>query len=174
MLQNNNKTVGLVMSGYRPSFVGLWRAPELPIVFFSFLLHFVWEFLQVPTYAGMAEMPHWEATKLCIWATLGDVGFALTAFWVASMAVRKRDWVLRPTRLPTAIFVVAGIILTLGFEYYYTSISLRWTYSDLMPLVPPLGTGLSPLLQWLIVPLIVIWLTSNHLLGAQSLHDEDA
>jgi hypothetical protein len=25
-------------------------------------------------------------------------------------------------------------------------------YTDAMPLVPPLGTGLSPLLQWLVVP----------------------
>ena len=30
--------------------------PELPVAMFSFLLHFLWEFLQVPTYAGMAEM----------------------------------------------------------------------------------------------------------------------
>ena len=55
------------------------------------------------------------------------------------------------------IFVGVGVFLTVSFEYYYTNISLRWTYSELMPLVPPFGTGLSPLLQWIIVPLIVIY-----------------
>lgn len=149
----------------------VWNAPELPVAYFSFVLHFVWEFVQVPTYTGMAELPHWEAIKLCMSATFGDVGFALTAFWLASLAARSRDWILRPTRFPTAIFVVVGIFLTVGFEYYYTNISLRWTYSDLMPLVPPFGTGLSPLLQWLIVPLLVVWLTRRHLLGAQAIHD---
>lgn len=149
---------------------GLWGAPELPVAFFSFVLHFVWEFVQVPTYAGMAEMPHWEAIKLCMSATFGDVGFALTAFWVASLAARRRGWILRPTRVPSTIFVGVGILLTVGFEYYYTSISLRWTYSDLMPLVPPLGTGLSPLLQWLVIPILVIWLTRRHLLGVNVIH----
>ncbi|MDZ4308139.1 hypothetical protein [Allopontixanthobacter sp.] len=145
--------------------------PELPVVYFSFVLHFVWEFVQVPTYSGMAELPHWEAIKLCMSATFGDVGFALIAFWLASLAARSRDWILRPTRFPAAIFVAVGIALTVGFEYYYTNVSLRWTYSDLMPLVPPFGTGLSPLLQWIVIPPIVIGLTPRHLLGAQAIHD---
>lgn len=146
---------------------GLWEVPELPVAFFSFLLHFVWEFVQVPTYTGMAEMAHWEAIKLCMSATFGDVGFALTAFWTASLAARSRNWIIRPERLPIAIFVAVGIALTIGFEYYYTNVSLRWTYSDAMPLVPPLGTGLSPLMQWLVIPPLVIWLSRRHLLGAR-------
>jgi hypothetical protein len=158
-------------SGDRARPAGRWEAPELPVSYFSFVLHFVWEFVQVPTYTGMAELPHWEAIKLCLSATFGDVGFALTAFWVACLAARRRDWILRPTRFSATIFVAVGIVLTVGFEYYYTNISLRWTYSELMPLVPPLGTGLSPLLQWFVVPLLVIWLTRRHLLGAQAIHE---
>jgi hypothetical protein len=159
-------------TGARPA--GLWEVPELPVAFFSFLLHFVWEFVQVPTYTGMAAMAHWEAIKLCMSATFGDVGFALTAFWIASLAARSRDWILRPERLPVAILVGVGIALTVGFEYYYTNVSLRWTYSDAMPLVPPFGTGLSPLAQWLIIPPLVIWLTRRHLLGARAIREGSA
>ena len=174
MVENTSKTASGAMSGYRARPAGLWRTPELPVIFFTFLLHFVWEFVQVPTYTGMAELPHWEAIKLCMSATFGDVGFALTAFWLASLAARRRDWILRPTRFSAAIFVAVGIVLTVGFEYYYTNISMRWTYSELMPLVPPLGTGLSPLLQWLVIPPLVIWLTRRHLLGAQAINEADA
>jgi hypothetical protein len=102
---------------------GLRHAPELPVAFFSFVLHFVWEFVQVPTYAGMADMAHWEAIKLCMSATFGDVGFALTAFWTASVVARGRNWILRPTRVPAAVFVAVGIVLTVAFEYYYTNIT---------------------------------------------------
>jgi len=157
----------LSTDGARPA--GLWEVPELPVVFFSFVLHFVWEFVQVPTYTGMAELAHWEAIKLCMSATFGDVGFALTAFWTASVAARSRDWILRPNRVRVAVFVAVGILLTVGFEYYYTNLSLRWTYSELMPLVPPFGTGLSPLLQWLAIPPLVVWLTRRHLLGARAI-----
>lgn len=171
MEQTSEKTARDADSGERARPDGVRSAPELPIAYFSFVLHFVWEFVQVPTYTGMAELLHWEATKLCMSATFGDVAFALTAFWLASLAARRRDWIIRPTRLPAAIFVAVGIVLTVGFEYYYTNISMRWTYSDLMPLVPPLGTGLSPLLQWFIVPPLVVWLTRRHLLGAKAIHD---
>ena len=144
----------------------LSEQPDIPVFVFSFLLHFVWEFLQVPAYAGMAELPHWEGVKLCTSATIGDVGFALAAFWTASVIARSRLWLLRPRPSETAIFLAAGVALTVGFEYYYTNLSLRWTYSELMPLVPPFGTGLSPLLQWLAIPPLVLWLSRRHLLGA--------
>lgn len=145
----------------------LVELPEFSIAVFSFLLHFVWEFLQAPTYAGMAEMNHWDGIKLCTSATFGDVGFALVAFWAASLLARSRLWVFNPTTLQFLLFLAVGIGLTIGFEYYYTNISLRWTYSELMPLVPPFGTGLSPLLQWAIIPPLVLWLTRRQLRQAE-------
>ncbi|HSM39447.1 MAG TPA: hypothetical protein VK862_01750 [Afifellaceae bacterium] len=77
----------------RNCFVSL---PELNLVVFSFAFHFVWEALQVPTYSGMAEMAHWSATLLCARATVGDVGFALTAFWITALAARSRRWFVNP------------------------------------------------------------------------------
>jgi len=88
MEHTNEKTAGDAYSGDRARHASVWNAPELPVSYFSFVLHFVWEFVQVPTYTGMAEMPHWEAIKFCMSATFGDVGFALTAFWLASLAAR--------------------------------------------------------------------------------------
>lgn len=137
----------------------LWAVPEITVAFLSFTLHFVWEFIQVPTYAEMAVMPHWEGVKLCTSATFGDVGFALTAFWTTAAAARSRYWILTPRIWQVAMFIAIGIGLTVGFEYYYTEVSERWNYSDLMPLVPPFGTGLSPLLQWIVIPLLVLSLS---------------
>jgi len=148
---------------------GLLEAPELRVAFSFFPLHFVWEFIQVPTSTGMTEMNHWRGIKLSLWATFGDVGFALTAYWTARLVARSRGWILRPTRVPFMVFVAVGIGLTIGFEFYHTNISLRWTYSDLMPLVPPFGTGLSPLLQWLVLPPLVVWLTGRLMIGAQGI-----
>lgn len=137
----------------------LWAVPEVTVAFLSFCLHFVWEFVQVPTYAGMADMNHWEGIKVCLSATVGDVGFALTAFWVTALAARSRRWIADPAGWQLGLFVAVGVGLTVGFEYYYTEVSLRWTYSELMPRVPPFGTGLSPLVQWLVIPLLVASLT---------------
>lgn len=137
----------------------MWAIPEVTVGFLSFCLHYVWEFLQVPTYAGMADLNHWEGIKICTSATIGDVGFALTAFWVTALAARSRRWIVESKPWQLGLFMAVGIGLTVGFEYYYTEISLRWTYSELMPRVPPFGTGLSPLIQWIVVPLLVVSLT---------------
>ncbi|MFU8777905.1 MAG: hypothetical protein ACNA7M_09585 [Roseovarius sp.] len=169
MARDIDPTTAVVLPTDGVRAAGPLEAPELPVALFSFLLHFVWEFVQVPAFAGLAGMSHWAAIKLCMSATVGDVGFALTAFWIASLTARGRGWILRPPRLPVAIFLAVGIALTVGFEYYHTTISLRWAYSAVMPLVPPFGTGLSPLLQWLVIPPLVIWLTRRHLLGARAI-----
>ena len=42
-------------------------------------------------------------------------------------------------------------------------IGWNWRYSDLMPRLPPLGTGLSPVLQWLILPPLMIRLVRGQL-----------
>jgi hypothetical protein len=144
---------------------GVAGPPELGIGLFSFLLHFVWEFLQVPAYAGMAAIDHWDGVKLCLSATVGDTGLAVTAFWAASVAARTRYWIVRPCPRDLLIFVATGIVLTIGFEYYHTNVSLRWTYADAMPVVPPFGTGLVPLLQWTLIPPVVVWLAARHLGG---------
>jgi hypothetical protein len=146
--------------------------PEINLAVLSFAFHFVWEALQVPTYAGMAEMAHWPATLLCTRATVGDIGFALTAFWITALAARSRRWFMNPQPWHITLFLGIGIALTIGFEWYYVEVSGRWIYSDLMPLVPPFGTGLSPLAQWIVVPLLVLFILRRQTAGADALSGE--
>ena len=56
----------------------------------------------------------------------------------------------------------ASLALGLGYtifsEWLNTSVRGSWVYSDLMPIVPLLGTGLAPFLQWIVVPLVAMWI----------------
>ena len=47
---------------------------------------------------------------------------------------------------------------TIFSEWLNTSVRGSWTYSDLMPVVPVIGTGLAPLLQWCVVPTLAQWI----------------
>jgi hypothetical protein len=144
-------------------------APEPSVALFSFLLHFVWEFIQVPAFEGMPRTGHWEGILLCLRATVGDVGLGLLAFWAASLAAHSRSWVLEPRRWPMTVFIAVGLGLTIVLEYYSTEIAGRWSYSEIMPLIPGLGTGVTPLLQWTLIPPVVVWLARRHLVGVQEL-----
>ncbi|MDR5904907.1 MULTISPECIES: hypothetical protein [Halomonadaceae] len=151
----------------------LLATPEFNVALFAFLLNYPWEFLQVPLFAEMPEMGHWDAVLFCTRATLGDVLIALVAYWAVAAVLRQRDWLLRPHGRAIAGFVVVGVVITIGLEWHATVLQDRWQYAERMPTLPLLGTGLAPLLQWLVLPPLVVWLARRLMLGEACLRRPD-
>ncbi|WP_018865248.1 hypothetical protein [Thioalkalivibrio sp. ARh3] len=145
--------------------------PEFNVAVFAFLLNYPWEFLQVPFFDDMPTMPHWEAVVFCTRATLGDVLIALAAFWGVAALTRNRSWILQPTLRTVLLFVAIGVVITIGLEWHATAIDDRWQYADTMPTLPILGTGLLPLIQWVILPLLLIWFVRRQVRGQLALND---
>ena len=139
--------------------------PEFSVVVFSFLLNLVWEYWQVPFFRGMANESHWIGVKTCTQATVGDAGISLAAFWITALLARSRSWIMRPSRSDIAIFIGVGLVATIVFETLATAVLERWAYSDTMPRLPIVGTGLLPLLQWLVIPPLVLWFVRRQIGG---------
>jgi hypothetical protein len=130
---------------------------ELNVVIFAFLLNFVWEFWQVPFYRDLPSGPHWQATKVCSLATVGDAAIMLVSFWAVAAAARARAWVLGPSAVQVVLFTMVGIVVTVIAEWVATEELHVWAYANQMPILPLLGMGLLPLLQWMILPPPVVW-----------------
>ena len=85
----------------------------------------------------------------------------LTSYWIVSGVTGGRYWFLpqRPSRWVSFV----GVGLVLAFVSEYTAIHYRnlWQYSDRMPIVPGLNIGLTPILQWLILPPVVLVLLTR-------------
>lgn len=141
------------------------EAPELNIAFFSFLLHFVWEMWQVPFFADMPSTAHWSGVAICTRATLGDSVMAVAALWAGGAPRRNRRWLLTPRWREVGLYLGTGLVLTVAFEWLATGPLERWAYGPDMPRVPWIGTGMLPLLQWLVVPPIALWITARQLRG---------
>ena len=139
------------------------------MVFFAFLLHLAWEFAQVPLFARMPSASHWAAVQVCGRAAVGDALIALVAFWGVAATARSRAWVLAPTRGQLLVFLGIGILITIVMEWLATQVLGRWAYGPEMPIVPVLGVGVSPLLQWVVVPPLVLWIVRRQLLGMEAL-----
>ena len=45
-----------------------------------------------------------------------------------------------------------GVAYTIFSEWLNIVVRQSWAYSEAMPVVPLIGVGLSPLLQWLVIP----------------------
>lgn len=140
---------------------------------FGFLAHFAWEMLQIPWFAGMIEAPHGAIVWLCIRATGGDVVILVAAYWVASLAAGRRHWLVAGAGLPALVVVAVGVAVTVVFEWLATGPLERWQYGDAMPVVPVIDTGLAPLLQWIVLPPLILWLARRHILGSMALRRTD-
>lgn len=120
-------------------------------IFLVFALNFVWEMAQGGLFAGMTALPFWTATRRCLMATVGDVGFTAIAFGISSAVARRVDWAVSPARrgAATVVFLLSGLLLAVLYERWALATG-RWMYTGRMPVV--LGIGVSPLAQWVVLP----------------------
>ena len=134
------------------------RVPaELDLLIMSFPMHFTWEFLQAPLFRNMQNATHMDGIKICLQATLGDMVIALIAFWLTSFLAGTRQWPAQPYRRTLAAWLSTGLAITVALEFYSTEIAERWAYGASMPRLPVIGTGIAPVIQWIVVPLLVLW-----------------
>lgn len=139
------------------------HSPEFNVAIFSFLLSFLWETQQMPFYQVSPELSCFERTRNCTLATVGDVGILLVSFWVVAAISKSRQWVQQPNWRQISIFTFVGIVITVVFEALATGPLGMWAYAKSMPTIPFFGTGLLPLLMWILIPPLMIWFVKRQL-----------
>ena len=138
-----------------------WWQPWAALAMFAFLLHFAWEMLQVPAYRAMPDARHWDAVQTCLRATVGDVVLTLVAYSSVAAASRRRWWLGTPTAGTITGFVALGLVITIVVEALSVYVLRRWAYAPGSPTI--LGIGITPLLQWTVLPPLTLWLARRHL-----------
>lgn len=145
--------------------------PEFNVLLFAFLLNLPWEFIQVPLFEGMTTKPHWEAVKGCTRAALGDAAIMLVAYWGVAAMCEGRCWITKPIQRTLWTLLSICVCIAIAIEW----LALRghwlatWRYSATMPVIPGLNVGLVPVLQWVVLPPLVTWLTERQLRGQTTL-----
>lgn len=122
--------------------------------------YFVWEMLQAPAFTGMPP-GWWAATAVCALATVGDGVIVLAVFAVGAGLYRDWRWFAPPRPGRSAIVVLAGVIVHVAIEWVMVHRLGRWGYQPWHPIVPPLGIGVVPLLQPLVVLPLVFWVLAR-------------
>lgn len=126
---------------------GLWSA-------LAFVLNLVWEIAQVRLYSIWDAADRMAVAWALLHCTLGDVVIALALFALAGVLLRCADSpVLRPWT-GGAIVVIGAIAYTVWSEWFNVYRAGSWGYTASMPMI--FGIGLAPLLQWLILPPVMV------------------
>jgi hypothetical protein len=76
-------------------------------------------------------------------------------FALAGMVLRRSDWPVSHPWTGSAIVVAGALAYTAWSEWYNVYRAGNWAYAANMPMI--FGIGLSPLLQWLVLPPVMVW-----------------
>lgn len=121
-------------------------------------LSLAWEAMHVRLYALWTEVAPAYIAFAVLHCTLGDVLIGASALLLAlilSGAAGFAEW--RPTRI-ALLTTLLGTAYTVWSEWMNVTLLRSWSYADAMPRVPigDFEIGLTPLLQWLIVPSLAL------------------
>jgi hypothetical protein len=121
------------------------------------LANLVWEFAHMPLYTLWETGSPSEIAFAALHCTGGDILIALASVMLALILSGKASWPQVDSRRIIVVAVVLGLSYTLFSEWLNIEIRQSWAYRDIMPVVPLVDAGLSPVLQWIIVPLAAFW-----------------
>ena len=126
-----------------------------------------WETLQLPLYTIWTTGTVAERTFAVVHCTGGDALIALSALVGSLAMVGSSTWPNERFRKVAVLALVMGVAYTGFSEWLNISVRRSWAYSDLMPVLPVAGgIGISPLLQWVVVPAGAFWAVRSQGRGA--------
>jgi hypothetical protein len=116
----------------------------------------IWEAAQLPLYTIWLTATAIELTFAVLHCTAGDVLIGSASLLAALSLVGNRDWPKESRGRVTALTIGFAVAFTIFSEWFNVEVRRSWAYAPAMPLIPPLGTGLAPLLQWIMIPLLAL------------------
>ena len=127
--------------------IALWSA-------LAFVLNMVWEISHVGLYTLWKEADGLRIAWSIFHCTVGDVLIALAMFALAAIVLWRADWPVSRPWTGGLIVVIAAMAFTAWSEWYNVYRVGAWNYTTSMPLI--FGIGLTPLLQWLVLPPVMM------------------
>lgn len=135
----------------------LWLVALRRYFVFAIPAHLIWEIVQLPLYTIWYKDPPGKIAFAAIHCTGGDAMIAGASLLGALLLCGNRHWPNECYIAVAAPAVLAGVAYTIFSEWHNTEVRNSWAYSSLMPTLPRIGTGLSPLLQWFVIPIAAFW-----------------
>lgn len=122
------------------------------LIVLAFLFNVAWEILQIPLYEGGTYA--WSHILFCVLASVADVIMVLLIYFSFALLYKNALWPQNLNLIRVVFLILTGGIGAVLAEMRHLSIA-TWSYAEAMPVIPILNAGLSPVLQFMILPLII-------------------
>lgn len=126
------------------------------IIGISLLLNFAWEMLQMPLFKGMDL--NWQDILFCAAASVADTLMVVLLYYGFAIIYQELFWAKQMSWQRILLLMVVGFAGAVLAELRHTSAG-NWSYSKSMPLLPVLNVGVVPVLQFIVLPAIIYFLS---------------
>lgn len=117
----------------------------------AFLLNLIWEIVQMPLYKNGSY--NLSEITFCTLASVADALMVVLIYLGIALIYKSPFWIEDIKWQQLLLVILIGGVGAVLAEMRHLS-SGSWAYSPSMPIVPLANVGLSPLLQFMILPLL--------------------
>lgn len=119
---------------------------------FALLFNLAWEILQIPLFKG--GVYEWHHILFCLLDSVADVIMLLLIYFGFALIYKNALWVINLNTKRIILLILTGGTGAILAEVRHLSIG-TWSYAGTMPLIPVVNVGLSPVLQFMILPILI-------------------
>jgi hypothetical protein len=130
----------------------MFRQIVVTTILFAFFFNVAWEMLQMPLFKG--GVYDWQHILFCVLATVADVIMVLLIYLGFALIYKNAIWVNKLNTKRIILLILIGGTGAVLAEVWQLSIG-TWSYADAMPLIPVVHVGLSPVLQFMVLPILI-------------------
>ena len=122
----------------------------------SFILNEVWELLQMPLYSSAYY--NLGDVVFCTLGALADMIMVLLLYVCFGFIYKNPFWIWQSNWFKICVVMLTGLVGAVLSEKRHLKIG-SWAYDESMPIVPFVNVGLSPVLQFLLLPVSIYFLS---------------
>lgn len=126
------------------------------VAFLAYFFNLVWEIAQGFLYQGYVY--DFQHISFCALASVADVFMVLLIYFGFALIYRHFFWIEPLTFTKVLLTVSVGGVGAIFAETRHLAAG-NWAYADAMPLLPIVEVGLSPVLQFMLLPILIYWLS---------------
>ena len=135
-----------------------YRNYIIKVAVIAFSVNFIWEVLQGPLYEGFEY--DWQHISFCALASIADMLMVLILFFGFALVYRNLYWVMNWDFEIIVPLVLVGSVGAIFGEICHLERD-DWGYAEPMPIIPLVEIGISPLLQFALLPFIIFLISKR-------------
>lgn len=122
----------------------------------AFTINYAWELLQGPLYEGYRYTP--SIIAFCGLASIADAIMTLLLYFGFAVVYKSPLWIQQLTFTRLIFLMLVGSIGAILSEIRHISEG-NWSYNEQMPVIPIFEVGLTPILQFIMLPILIYFIS---------------